>query len=113
MSPEDLAPILLKLARQRWQSGGMFWPDSVVEVKLGIGTVTTIELSYPYTGADKSASVRLLKKPTARSPLPKGVAGIIGSRGSVRAIDGRPVVVTFRATTTTQQHNKLANDPPN
>jgi hypothetical protein len=31
MSPEDLAPILLKLARQRRQSGGMFWPDSVVE----------------------------------------------------------------------------------
>jgi hypothetical protein len=48
MSPEDLAPILLKLARQRRQSGGMFWPDSVVEIKLGTGMATTIEFAYPY-----------------------------------------------------------------
>lgn len=48
MSPEDLAPILLKLARQRRQSGGMFWPDSVVEITVGTGMAATIEFTYPY-----------------------------------------------------------------
>jgi uncharacterized protein (TIGR02391 family) len=45
MSPDDLAPILLKLARQ---AGAMFWPSAVAEIKQGTGMATTIEFAYPY-----------------------------------------------------------------
>src|SRR5260370_14155286 len=45
MSPDDLGPVLLKLARQ---AGPMFWPDAVTEVKQGTGMATTIEFAYPY-----------------------------------------------------------------
>lgn len=45
MSPDDLGPILLKLARQ---AGPMFWPDAVTEIKQGTGMATTIEFAYPY-----------------------------------------------------------------
>jgi hypothetical protein len=35
-APEDLAPLLLRLARAKVQSGGMFWPDSLAdEIKFG------------------------------------------------------------------------------
>src|SRR2546421_13097321 len=46
MKPEDLAPILLKLAAQHYQSAG-FWPESVTQDSptkiLGTG-----ETGYPY-----------------------------------------------------------------
>jgi hypothetical protein len=35
-APEDLAPLLLRLARAKVQSGGMFWPDSLTdEIRFG------------------------------------------------------------------------------
>jgi hypothetical protein len=45
MSPDDLAPILLKLAGQ---AGPMFWPDAVAQIKQGTGMATTIEFAYPH-----------------------------------------------------------------
>jgi hypothetical protein len=45
MSPDDLAPILLKLAAQ---AGPMFWPDAVTEIKRGTGIATTTEFAYPF-----------------------------------------------------------------
>ncbi|WP_316173833.1 MULTISPECIES: TIGR02391 family protein [unclassified Bradyrhizobium] len=45
MPPDDLAPILLKLAAG---SGRMFWPDAVSEIKQGTGMATSIEFAYPY-----------------------------------------------------------------
>jgi hypothetical protein len=29
LEPDDLAPVLLRLARNHRQGGGMFWPESV------------------------------------------------------------------------------------
>lgn len=62
----DRAQILLKLARQRRQSGGMFWPDSVVEIKLGIGLATTIEFAYP-TGRRRLRLVSAGDHPAGRT----------------------------------------------
>src|SRR5258708_21351090 len=47
MSPEDLEPVLLTLARRHSQ-GGMFWPGAVVEVTTGTGIATTKEFAYPH-----------------------------------------------------------------
>ena len=44
MSPDDLVPILLKLASR---AGPMFWPHAVAEIKQGTGIATTIEHAYP------------------------------------------------------------------
>ena len=44
-SPDDLAPILLRLAAR---AGPMFWPDAVAEIKQGTGMATSIEFAYPY-----------------------------------------------------------------
>jgi uncharacterized protein (TIGR02391 family) len=44
-SPDDLAPILLKLASR---AGPMFWPHAVTEIKQGTGIATTIEHAYPF-----------------------------------------------------------------
>jgi hypothetical protein len=38
VGPEDLAPILLRLAAAH--GGGMFWPDAVAEIKIGSGMTT-------------------------------------------------------------------------
>jgi uncharacterized protein (TIGR02391 family) len=46
MSPDDLAPILLRLAAGA--GGSMFWPSAVVEIKQGTGLATTIEHAYPF-----------------------------------------------------------------
>jgi uncharacterized protein (TIGR02391 family) len=45
-SPEDLAPILLRLAQQA--GGPSFWPPSVAEITRGTGIETTVEFAYPY-----------------------------------------------------------------
>jgi uncharacterized protein (TIGR02391 family) len=45
MSPEELAPVLLKLAGR---AGAMFWPSAVAEIKQGTGLATTIEFAYPF-----------------------------------------------------------------
>jgi hypothetical protein len=39
LAPEDLAPILLRLAKANRQ-GGMFWPEAVAEIKIGTGIAT-------------------------------------------------------------------------
>jgi uncharacterized protein (TIGR02391 family) len=48
MTPEDLAPILLRLARNHRQSGVMFWPESVPQITTGTGMTATNEFGYPY-----------------------------------------------------------------
>ena len=48
MTPDDLAPILLRLARSHRQSGGMFWPESVPQITTGTGMAATNEFGYPY-----------------------------------------------------------------
>ncbi len=45
MSPDDLAPILLRLAAR---AGAMFWPNAVAEIKQGTGMATTLEFAYPH-----------------------------------------------------------------
>lgn len=45
VDPEDLAPVLLRLASK---AGRMFWPDAVSEVKIGSGGTTEKEFGYPY-----------------------------------------------------------------
>jgi hypothetical protein len=39
LEPDDLAPVLLRLARNHRQGGGMFWPESVTREP----TITTGE----------------------------------------------------------------------
>ena len=46
MKPEELAPILLKLAAARRQQAG-FWPDTVTQVTTGTGMATTAVGGYP------------------------------------------------------------------
>ncbi len=48
MTPEDLAPILLRLARNHRQSGAMFSPESVPQITTGTGMAATNEFGYPY-----------------------------------------------------------------
>lgn len=48
MTPENLAPTLLRLARVRRQSGNMFWPESVPQITTGAGMATANEFGYPY-----------------------------------------------------------------
>ena len=48
MDPEDLAPVLLRLARGRLQSGGMFWPEAVTQITIGTGFAATQDIGYPY-----------------------------------------------------------------
>ena len=45
MSPDDLAPILLKLAAQ---AGLMFWPDALTETKHGTGMTMETDFAYPF-----------------------------------------------------------------
>lgn len=60
LAPEDLAPILLRLAKANRQ-GGMFWPEAVAEIKIGTGIATTVEFSYPH---DKKGHVQALLNET-------------------------------------------------
>jgi uncharacterized protein (TIGR02391 family) len=46
VAPEDLAPILLRLAAA--QGCGMFWPDAAAEIKIGSGMATEQQFGYPY-----------------------------------------------------------------
>jgi uncharacterized protein (TIGR02391 family) len=46
MQPEELAPILLRLARSHSQRG-MFYPDSVTTVTVGTGMAATDQFCYP------------------------------------------------------------------
>ena len=48
LAPDDLAPILLQLAKARRQAGNMFWPDSVPQVTVGSGMTSANEYGYPY-----------------------------------------------------------------
>ncbi len=43
---EDLAPVLLKLARDR--GGGMFSPEAITQVTIGTGMSATSDIGYPY-----------------------------------------------------------------
>jgi uncharacterized protein (TIGR02391 family) len=48
LSPEDLAPILLRLAAdKRQQHNGMFWPPGVVEITVGYGMTAEKQHAYP------------------------------------------------------------------
>jgi uncharacterized protein (TIGR02391 family) len=47
LTPDELAPILLQLAKARRQSG-MFWPSSVPQVTVGTGMTSANEFGYPY-----------------------------------------------------------------
>ena len=44
ITPEDLAPVLLRLARDQRQSGGLFWPDAVMRER----SVTGESAGYPF-----------------------------------------------------------------
>ena len=54
LSPDDLAPILLRLARERRQSGGMFWPEAIAQEKSNTGEPDD---NYPF---HKKAQVEAL-----------------------------------------------------
>jgi len=43
---EDLAPVLLKLARNR--GGSMFSPEAVTQITIGTGIEATLDIGYPY-----------------------------------------------------------------
>ena len=53
IAPEDLAPVLLRLARDHRQSGGMFWPEAVTRER----SVTGELAGYPF---HKKAAVNSL-----------------------------------------------------
>jgi hypothetical protein len=44
IAPEDLAPVLLRLARDHRQSGSMFWPEGVTQAT----SITGEPEGYPY-----------------------------------------------------------------
>jgi hypothetical protein len=46
LSPEDLAPILLRLGAARRQ-GGMFWPAGVTQITAGSGMTAENQHAYP------------------------------------------------------------------
>jgi hypothetical protein len=48
LTPEALAPILLRLGAAERQSGGMFWPSVVTQVTVGSGMATENQHAYPY-----------------------------------------------------------------
>lgn len=48
LSPDELAPFLLQLAKAHRQSGNMFWPASVPQVTVGTGMASTNEYGCPY-----------------------------------------------------------------
>src|SRR5712692_267501 len=48
LSPEALAPILLRLGAAERQPSGMFWPSIVTQITVGSGMVTENEHAYPY-----------------------------------------------------------------
>jgi len=54
ISPEDLAPVLLRLTRGRRQGGGIFWPESITQERSVTGEPDT---NYPY---HKKAQVEAL-----------------------------------------------------
>jgi uncharacterized protein (TIGR02391 family) len=47
LSPQDLAPVLLRLARDRRGTGGMFWPDGVTEIG-SPGPISVQNNPYPH-----------------------------------------------------------------
>ena len=47
LTPDELAPILLQLAKAHRQSG-MFWPPSVPQITVGTGMTSANEYGYPY-----------------------------------------------------------------
>jgi uncharacterized protein (TIGR02391 family) len=46
--PETLAPILLRIGAAERQSGGMFWPDSILQVTVGFGMNAEHQHAYPF-----------------------------------------------------------------
>ena len=60
LAPEELAPILLRLARAHLQSGGIFDPASVTETTIGTGMATTLTPVYLPLNAAKGDPAKAL-----------------------------------------------------
>ncbi len=48
LTPETLAPILLKIGAGERQSGGMFWPQAILQVTIGSGMTAEHQHAYPF-----------------------------------------------------------------
>jgi hypothetical protein len=48
LSPEALAPALLRLGASQRQNNGMFWPAAVTQVTVGTGMAAEFEQAYPF-----------------------------------------------------------------
>jgi uncharacterized protein (TIGR02391 family) len=78
---EELAPILLNLASQRLQASG-FIPDSVAQVPVGTGIMTTYESGYPFhKRAQVDAVLAKAWNWIERQGLIEPAAGINGRNG--------------------------------
>src|SRR5690348_1604345 len=78
---EELAPILLKLASQRLQASG-FIPESVTQVPVGTGIMTTYESGYPFhKRAQVDAVLAKAWNWIERQGLIEPAAGINGRNG--------------------------------
>jgi hypothetical protein len=47
LSPQALAPILLRLGAAERQHSGMFWPSAVTQITVGSGMMTENQHAYP------------------------------------------------------------------
>jgi len=56
ISPEDVAPLLLKLLRALVQNG-MFYPEAVNDVATGMNNITSQQAGYPYYARQKVATL--------------------------------------------------------
>jgi uncharacterized protein (TIGR02391 family) len=79
-SPEDLAPILIRLAQEA--GGSSFWPPGVAEIKHGTGLETTVDFAYtiykkPQVEALISEAWECLRRDGLIMPAP----GINGQNG--------------------------------
>jgi uncharacterized protein (TIGR02391 family) len=48
LSPETLAPVLLRLGAAQRQHNGMFWPEGVTQVAVGTGMTAEYQHGYPH-----------------------------------------------------------------
>jgi uncharacterized protein (TIGR02391 family) len=120
LSPEALAPILLRLGAAERQPGGMFWPPVVTQINVGSGMVTETQHAYPHhkqSQVDKliNEAWEYLRREGMILPAPEinGVNGwmVLSSAGetAIATPDGFDCIRALQRVPTALLHPLIAN----